>query len=263
MRKFILFLIFASTISLANAWVPRSEEGILLFATKYLTPQAKSLVDIHFGESYRDDVQYLYNLEKKEVAKHTKEIHYVHLNKNLKPANVEGDDALKALEGALAVVRNHQSHSSGEVKTAMRIVANLICDIHNFSQYRIKGIPHSYNDFEFTRNRRDYGPDINEKVPIKWSHLWNSFGYRHKGFSASLWAEDMELSSGDKFEEYSQGTLREWVEQNGAKAAAYLEVYAPRKNVTTLAYNELEDVNYDMMVRAGYRFAKLLNDAVK
>ena len=263
MKKIFLFLVFALTVSVSKAWSTRCDEAIFLLSVKYMTPQAKALMDAHFGQSYRDDIQYLYALEKKNAATHSQEIHFVHLDKNLKLAEVQGDDAVKALESALEVIRNHKSHSAGEVKKAMRIAANLVCDIHNFAHYRIEGIEHSYHDFALYRQRWEYGSKTDAKEAHKWSTMWSSYASRHTGFSPALWAEDMELCLGDKFKEYTQGTLHEWVEVIGAKSASYLAVITPDCVMKSGAFSELEDVNYEMMVRASFRFAALLNEVTK
>ena len=264
MKRVSLLLLSLISVLVANAWVSRGEEGIVILATKYMTPQAKDLFESHLGPTYQDDIQCLYAAEKKGVATHSNEIHYVHLDKNLQPRNVEGDDALKAIEAASEIIRAHNLHSKEEVVKALQTVVNLMCDIHTLSHFRIEGVPHSQNDFGFYRRRRDYGEDMKEKVPLKWESLWgNHFGLRHKGFSPALYAEDMELCFGDKFVEYSQGTLRDWVVENGTKSASYLAQFTPECLISTLAYNELDDVNYDMMARACFRLAALLNSLVK
>ena len=264
MRKIFLFLAFVLTVSVANAWVSRGEEGIVILATKYMTPQAKSVFESYLGTTYSDDVQHLYSLEKQGKATNTKEIHYVHLDSNLQPVDVEGDDALKALEASLEVVKNRTSHSKDEVVKALRTIINLMCDIHTISHFRIEGVAHSQDDFRFYRRRRDYGEDMKEKVPLKWEQLWNAhFGLRHKGFSPAFYAEDMGLYFGEKFAEYSQGTLRDWVVESGAKSASYLARFTPECLISCLAYNELDDVNYDMMGRASFRLAALLNATIK
>ena len=264
MKRILLLLVSLISVLVANAWVSRGEEGIVILATNYMTPQAKSLFESYLGTTYKDDVRCLYAAEKSGVATHSNEIHYVHLDKNLQPANIEGDDALKAIEAASEIIRTHNMHSKEEVVKALQTVVNLMCDIHTLSHFRIEGVAHSQSDFGFYRRRRDYGEDMKEKVPLKWEMLWGDhFGYRHKGFSPALYAEDMELCFGDKVAEYSKGTLREWVVENGAKSASYLAQFTPECLISTLAYNELEDVNYDMMARACFRLAALLNSLVK
>lgn len=262
MKKIYLILLLALTVSVANAWEKRPDEGVVVLATKHLSPEAKSMLTQYLGESYFDDVRYLNTLEQKKKATHTKEIHYLHLDKDLKPMKVEGDDALAAIEQSLAVVRTRDSYSKGEVVKALRTVINMMCDIHNLAYIRIEGVPHSQQDFKFTCYSGDYGKRKTTSQ-IKWSKFWDYYTYWHGGFSGNLWAEDMELCLGEKRAELSKGSMQDWVAQIGEKAA---EIYAkinPEYVMTRRERNELEDLNYEMMARAGYRLAVMLNEAVK
>ena len=150
MKKIFMFVAFALVAFGANAWSLTQDEGVVVLAASHLSPEAKAMVEKYLGTTYQDDVQYLTNLEKKKKATHTKEIHYLHLNSELQPMKVEGDDALVALENAMAVVRARASHLDQEVTAAMRTIINLMCDIHNFSYVRIEGIPHSQQEFTCT-----------------------------------------------------------------------------------------------------------------
>ena len=257
-----MFVAFALVAFGANAWSLTQDEGVVVLAASHLSPEAKTMVEKYLGTTYQDDVQYLTNLEKKKKATHTKEIHYLHLNSELQPMKVEGDDALVALENAMAVVRARASHSDQEVTVAMRTIINLMCDIHNFSYVRIENHPHSQADFSF----QCYAGDIGKrktKSPMKWSRFWMSYTYWHGGTSGALWAEDMELNSGHKFAEYSQGTLRDWVAHIGGVANELYSRINPTYEMTRRERNELEELNYEMMVRAGFRLAALFNELAK
>ena len=262
MKKILLVLAFVLTVSVANAWNKMAEEGLVVLAAKHLSVEAKSMLTKYLGESYSDDVQYLRALEYKKVAKHTKEIHYLHLDNVLYPAKVEGDDALAAIEQSLAVVRARDSYSVDEVRVALRTIINLMCDIHHLSNVRIEGVPHSQQNFTFLV----YGGDVGKRKitsKIKWSSLWSSYSNWHNGFSGALWAEDMELCLGDKREELSKGSLHDWATQIGEKAAELYCKINPEYVMTRRERNELEMLNYEMMTRAGYRLAVLLNNTVK
>ena len=262
MKKIIFVLAFVLTVSVANAWNKMADEGVVVLASKHLSGEAKSMLTNYLGESYADDVQYLTILERKNVAGFTKEIHYLHLDKELQPVKVEGDDALVAIEQALAVVRDRKSHSTGEVRKSLRTLINLMCDIHHLSNVRIEGVPHSQGDFSFLV----YAGDVGKRKatsPIKWSNFWSSYSNWHKGFSGNLWAEDIELCLGAKREELSSGSLQDWTAQIGSQA---VKMYAHINSdyvMTKRERNELEVLNYEMMARAGYRLAVLLNDVVK
>ena len=261
MKKIFLLVAFALTVSVASAWHKNCNAGVVALAVKHLTPEAKSVVVKHLGAAYEDDCGYIYALERKKEVYFTKEVHYLHLDKNFKPLNVEGDDALVLIKKSLNVLRAHKSHSNAEVKNALRYVINLMCDIHNFSNIRIESIAHSQSDFTFRRQLSDYKPA--EFKILQWSKVWRTLSARKGVFHADLMAEDMELCHGKKFAEFTKGTLADWVADNGARAAEQLSIMYPNSEITLRYYNEMEYINYDMMTRAGFRLAALLNEALK
>ena len=261
MKKIFLLVAFALTVSVASAWHKNCNAGVVALAVKHLTPEAKSVVDKHLGTAYEDDCGYIYALERKKEVFFTKEVHYLHLDGNFQPMSVEGDDALATIEKSLNVLRAHKSHSNAEVKVALRYVINLMCDIHNLSNIRIEGIAHSQSDFTFRRQLSDYKPT--EFKSFQWSKVWYNLSARQGVFHADLMAEDMELCHGKKFAEFTKGTLADWVADNGARAAEQLSIMYPNSEITLRYFNEMEYINYDMMTRAGFRLAALLNEALK
>lgn len=261
MKKIFLSAIFAMVALSAGAWCKTGNAGVVVLATKHLTPKALSVVEQYLGTTYEDDCDYLYLLQRKKKADFTKEIHYLHLDKDFQPLNVEGDDALKALEKALEVVRTRDAHSAAEVKKALRTVINLMLDIHNYSNIRIENIPHSHSNFTFKRQVSEYKPTTYKNY--KWSNYWTGLSNSLAVFHADLWAEDMELHHGAKFAEMSKGTLREWVSDNGAKAAKHLAYVYPDSVITLRDYLMMDFENYDMMTYAGFRLAALLNQTIQ
>ena len=262
MKKIFLMLAFVATVSSASAWEKRPDEGVFLLAKKHLSPETKALVENYLGTTYNDDVFYLRNLEAKKKATHSKELRYLHLSADFKPIGVEGEDALKGIEQALAIVRAHQSHDKAEVVKALRIIINLMCEMHNMGYVRIEGYPQSQADFSFTCYAGDYGKR-KTTAQYKWSRFWDFYTHWHGGFSGDLWAEDMELCLGEKREELSKGSLHDWATQIGEKAAELYSRVNPEYMMTRRERNELEELNYEMMTRAGYRLAVLLNEALK
>ena len=261
MKKIFLLVAFALTVSVASAWHKNCNAGVVALAVKHLTPETKSIVDKHLGTTYEDDCGYIYALERKKEVFFTKEVHYLHLDKNFQPLNVEGDDALAVIEKSLNVLRAHKSHSNAEVKKALRYVINLMCDIHNFSNIRIENIAHSQADFSFKRQRSEYKPT--EYLTYKWSTFWLKLSNSLGVFHADLWAEDMDVCHAKNKAEFTKGELRDWVASNGAMAAELLSEITPENIMTLRRYLELDYLNYDMMARAGYRLAKLLNETIK
>ena len=261
MKKIFILLALVLTTSASYAWHNNCHEGIVILAVEHLNPEAKSAVEKYLGQSYNDDIKYLYKLEKAGKAKHGEEIHYLHLDKDFQPLSVEGDDAYAALEKALAVVRAHKTHSAAEVKNALRYVVGLMLDIHNLSLIRIENVAHSQSDFKFRRHLSEYKPNVYKNY--KWSTFFTAQSNSYAVFHADLWAEDMDVCHAKNKAEFTKGELHDWVASNGAMAAELLSEINPENIMTLRRYLELDYLNYDMMARAGYRLAKLLNETIK
>lgn len=261
MKKIFLLVAFALVTSVASAWHTNSNAAVVVLATKYLTPEAKSVVVKHLGTAYEDDCGYIYALERKLKRVGFTELHYLHLDKNFQPMDVDCDDALVALEKELALLAEHEKLSDDEVKRALRFVINLMCDIHNLSNIRIENIPHSHKDFSFRRQKSEY--TTNDYITYKWSNYWIRHSNSYAVFHADLMAEEMELSNGKRYEEFTTGNLRDWVADNGAKAAGFLEKMSPDSVISLREYLLHDYANFDMMTRAGFRLAVLLNNYIK
>ena len=263
MKKILLVVVLALVTLSAKAWTVQQDEGVVLLATKYLSPKAKMVVEEHLGTTYADDVAYLVKLEKKKQSPYSKNVHFLHLDANLQPMVVEGDDALKCVEQALALVSAYESHSKDEVTTALRTIINLMCDMHYISKIRIDGVAHSWHDFEVKRQVSASGSKAKEITRSKWSSFWNMYAGLHRGFYGELWAEDMDVCFGAKSGEFMQGTLREWASANGEVASKLYAKITPENTMLRIEFLELEDLHYEMMARAAYRLAALLNENLK
>ena len=265
MKKIILILALVLTTSAAQAWYNNCDEGIVILAIEHLNPTAKSAVVNYLGESYDDDIKYLYKLEKANQASHNNEIHYLHLAKNFKPnaKKKSQNDAYNAIINQLQVINNHKNHSSSEVTTALRTLINLICDIHDLAHIRIKGYPHSYDDFIYLVPKSETGKSASKMAKQKWSNNWSRWGGYPAGFSGQYRAYDMKLCLDGRFDEFTKGGLLDWIADNGAIAASYLNMCLPDEVVPYMEHKKMEDVNYDMMIKASCRLAKLLNEAFK
>ena len=257
-RVLLLVVVLVSIASTASAWSPRHDEAAVILATKYLTPKALAFVQEHLGDSYGDDVGYLYKLEKNRQSPYTKSVHKLHFNADLTPKNSEGDDALKMIEQMLNIIREREKYSESETTLALRVIINLMCDIHNFANVCIDGVPHSHNDFKFQIIGGRKGP-----ATAKWSSFFPGFSNFHKGYSATYWAEDFEIYYGSEGMKLANGTLRDWVAQIGAKAAELYATNHPDREMPLRERLEYEPLAYEMVASTGYRLAALLNEAVK
>lgn len=263
MKKILMFSALVLSVLTANAWARSAEEAAVIVATRNINPKAQKFVKKHLGKTFEDDIRYLYTKEGRQAIPHTKEIHYLHLDKDFQPKSVGENDAYAAIEKAMEVVRDYKSHSKSEVTIALRTVICLMVDIHHLANIRIDNIPHSQYNFTYKYNVADFGKKKDKLEAVKWSDFGKSYGGYPRGFSGEWRAYDITLYLGDRFAEYSKGTLRDWVADNGALAAHYLSIYTPEKPVSYLNVKLVEDVHYDQIVKASCRLATLLNETLK
>ena len=137
----------------------------------------------------------------------------------------------------------------------MRVVINLICDFHSVAKVRLDGYPHSYKPFSYTTQVREWGPKSVLTKTHKWRTSWQKFDGGFPLFSPKYWAEDMEIFIGDKYAEYSKGTLDDWATEVGTIAAYYLEFCKPDARVPYMEFKSMEVVNYELYVKAACRLA--------
>ena len=265
MKKMFLVSALILTTLASYAWPNNCHEGIVILAVEHLNPEAKSAVEKYLGQSYNDDIKYLYKLEKAGKAKHGEEIHYLHLAKNFKPKAKKNNqnDAYNAINKQLEVIKAHSQHPKQKVTEALRTLIDLMCDIHDLAHYRIKGYPHSYEAFTYLVPRSETGKGVKKMSKAKWATTWSHFGNYPAGFSGAFRAYDMKLCLDGRFAEFTKGGLVDWIVDNGTIAASYLAKCMPDSVVPYMEHKKIEDVNYDMMIKASCRLAKLLNETLK
>ena len=262
MKKILLIVALVAMSLSAGAWNRQQDEGVVILASKHLTPKAKMVLDGYLGTDYSDDVANIYNLERRKRSPYSTEVHFIHLDENLKVISGDDDDAVKAIEEALDIIKRGTG-SRNEITSAFRTVICLMCDMHCLSNVRIANIPHSQSDFEVQLQRTASGSKVKEVSRVKWSKLWGAYNGFHKGYFAELWAEDMEVCHGADYDKITKGGLRDWASRNGAIASDLYARITPTNVMTRIDFLKMEDLHFEMMASAGLRLAALLNQTIK
>ena len=262
-RIFLLISALALVVSTASAWSAVQNEAVVLLAKKSLTPDALAMVQDYLGDSYTDDVDHIYRLEKQKQSPYTNTVHSLYLDSSLQPMKVEGDDAYTALNSALVVVKDRYNREKRDVVEALRVIINLVCDIHNFANVRIQGIEHSQSDFLVQVYKMGNAKEGGEITKTRWSRYWGGYSSFHKAYSGAYWAKDFEICYGVKNEEFTKGNLNDWVLDIGQKSAEMYKIYTPTNVVPRIVRLQHEDIAHEMVAKSGYRLAVLLNEASK
>ena len=267
MKKIILLavVLFAGVFSAAGAWSHSMDKGVLLFASKHLTPEAKSILAEYIGDDITKIEGYLVAQRKGGKLLHTEGWHTLHLDSNLQPAAKDENDAFVQIEKALKVMRNRNQYNKKEVSLAIKTVMNLMLDIHNLSNVALEEYPLSGTNFEFMMTKGTARGRKAKLQPYPWKMLWT---YRYVGFhaaySAEMWLEELGVMFGNKREEFSAGTLRDWVADIGNYSRPIYERLTKDNNHFLHATIHSYDLfHMSCVAKASYRLAALLNENLK
>ena len=249
-----LFLIVASIacVFTAQAWTKVVNGASHLIARKYMTQQALA----EYDRIASLKVEYKWTPIKNDK---------VALDANLQAIATDEKDILVRIEKALAVLRNRKNHSELEQYGALVTLQNLVPNFHNIARISIEGIDHSQQDFEFTWTAGKEGSKKHEKRgSLTWHKLWNNnFCFWHQGWSSEYYAYDIDLRFGKQREALMQGTPRDWAHDMGVLAKPMYEWAQPGMVLKHEPRLNLEDIHLEMVARAAYRLAAIMNSVTK
>ena len=259
MKKIFLLIAFVATVVSAQAWNGVVDRAAYLIARKHMTKEAAA--EYNRLWELRKKVDYKWVADKN--AK-------VSLDADLRSTTTCEKDVVVRIEKAVDVLRNSTKHTEKEQVEALETLRKLIVELHTISRIAIEDIEYSQNDFEFTwsSNREGPSPDKRDKYEnrgkLTWHKLWSSnFCFWHQGWSSEYYAYDIDLRFGRLREQAMQGSVRDWAHQMGERAKPMYEWAEPGMLLRNEPRLNLEDVHLEMVARAGYRLAALLNQIVK
>ena len=94
--------------------------------------------------------------------------------------------------------------------------------------------------------------------------MWNSsFCGWHQGWSSNYYAYDLDLRFGRIREQAMQGSVRDWAHEVGTRAKPLYEWVEPGMLMRNEPRLNLEEIHLEMVARAGYRLAAIMNSVVK
>lgn len=201
-------------------------------------------------------VEYKFLLEKEARA---------HLNADLQSVTTDEQDIAVRLEKAVDVLRNRANYSDSEQYIALLTIKRLVVELHTISRIAIEGVEQSQHDFQFTWTAGKEGSKKHEKRgKMGWQQLWgNNFCYWHQAWSSEYYAYDIDLRFGKLREEAMKGDVRAWANQMGVVAKPMYEWAKPDMMLRHEPRLNLEDIHLEMVGRAGYRLAAIMNSIVK
>lgn len=267
MKKLVLLVASVLTISYGSAQTStfgkRGLEATVILANRTLSEEGKAFVKKYLGQSFYEDVQYLYGLESKGEATYSTDIHYLYLDKDFKPIKTNPENLISKIEESMAVVRDRKNKSRDEVVYALHTIINLMSDMHNIGHIRLESVPYSMQDFQIFCWRGDTPKYKKRKSPVEWSKFWGSYTGAQTGTTSNMWANEYEWAHGDKAKEFAAGSLYDWAADMGKVANEIYKWTAPGYEMSRLQNMELRDLHNEMLAKLSYRLGAMFEMLAK
>ena len=266
MRKIILAAVLLAATFSVKAWNSSYDKAVYLVAAQNYNPKTLRLVQQYVNEDVTKASNHLSWHRKNGRHLESAGWHKLHLDASLQPAAKDENDAYVQVEKALEIIRNRKDHDDAVVSFAVYTVMNLIVDMHNLSNVVIEDIPLSHlDDFQVGTSKGTANGKKATITPYSWKSLWSHrYVTYHGAYSPQMWAKDIVIMHGNKKEEYSNGSLKEWTNEIGKYTKeVYGVLEAGNGNFLHPTIQEHEEFHMSCLARAAYRIAVLLNENLK
>lgn len=242
MKRIILTLSLLVVTLSAGAWNKLTYATIAALASKHLSAEASRAAKQALSEDIAEKTLFTFGVDG-----------------DYAPLRSDKNDALVVAEECVARLQANPKDSE-----AITLLAKAIADLHCVANIRIEGNEFSNRDFNISRWNNRNGRMARYKKS-GWRFLWNSYySYRHRIMTPELYAEDTDLYSGARREEYMQGSLNDWAADVAKECrAVYSRNLTDNHIFRQEEVNEFEFIHDRLMAKAAYRLAALLNEALK
>ena len=250
--RYLILAAMAAVAVEASAWTTEVNKAILMFAEENLSRKAQKEVEAVLGAP-------LSSIEFAQKGKSKSR-----LNENGKSVTTDAKDGVVVLEKALATL-GKKGASVEERKAALLAVAEHTVDIHCPANILID--KHLEGDFKFgrengrPRNSRWFKVDKRE-----WQSMWHKLFHTQLGaWSPDMYIYDWHIATKGMAKQFKKQavTPRLWAEQTGAVVFKALKVFKPNAEVDRMQITNLEEVNNNLMYKAAFRLADVLNQTLK
>lgn len=262
MKKLLIMMVALAVAFSAGAWSRNLDKGVLLLASKTLTPKAQRTLTNYVGEDHSKPAGHLAWHRKNGRHLETEGWHTLHLDANLLPAAQDENDALVQIEKALEVIKNRKKHSTAEVSFAIQTVMNLVIDMHNLSNVALEKYPLSGTDFKMNTTKGTAGGKKATVYQTSWKVQWTHRYVHYHGagaYSPQMWADELEVMFGDKKEEFTAGTLRDWTHDIGKYSDHIYSILEKEGGFYHATIHEYDIFHMSCVAKAAYRLGALLN----
>lgn len=268
--SFLLIFMFPL---LAGAWSSREHNAIAIIAERNLTPAAKAKVSeildgrsmVYYAnwlDAYRKQMPIWYVGDSGELEKHSIP-HIYYADENIKVSADLQKGSVYHLNGAIENLKNLENISDSLALVSMQYLIHLVGDLH--CPCHIK-----YAD------KRDCGTDLSGskglglfdlyfKGNLQNGHwLWDK-GLQEAAFPGDLEALVKAVDTGSKayVRRIQKGKPIDWAQECAVKSQHIWDGLAGGSSIGDEYVEKYRDLSKEMLMKAGYRLAALLNAIFK
>lgn len=277
MKRFlILSIAIVLAYTSAYAWGGSEHATVAQIAENHLSPKAKQLIKEYFGgrpmayyashpDHFREEMLVDAGFEQENGSRMVAFSHAFYTDENLKPLRTNRDENGKYIKNSLydidrAAKRLKENHATMDAAERLML---LYCIVHSMGDMHCPMHIELQVDNPTPHGKyRLYYHDGKKKVVKSLHNLWEVrmiAGYAP--WSYSDLAEILDTYSKEQIAEVCKGDLYTWGEDAAHSAAI---VYNECKAGSTIHKKAFQDrfqsLSEDLLTKAGYRLAKVLND---
>lgn len=259
------------------AWSTREHATVAAIAERHLTPRAKELIKQYLGgrpmayyashaDFYRKEMIIDLGYEPEPGKRHVIFPHTYHIDKNLKPyreitkkdGKVFGNMLYHINNLANGLKADHANMNDSVRLVHLYLVIHGVGDMHCPMHMRFIGREPSVGTYNV------YFGKGNKKKKTSYHGLWDArmISGIHP-WSYNDMAELFDIYTEKEIAKFSKGNLFTWAE-DVAKAAWPMREYREDAQIDEIEYRKkYQQVGEELLTKAGYRLAKVLNEILK
>ncbi len=248
MKKVVILLAAAlcAAVQSASAWGRVGHEAIAAIAENHLTERAKANIEKYLDG--RSIVYYAAWMDQQHDHKPYK--HTVTVDKDNEPLSPKKRpelDGMNAISLSLERLQDYENQPKDTVAQDIKFIVHLIGDIHCPAH------------IVYPKVTRFFPVTIMGRVK-KYHPVWDGMLDYNHGWGYNEWREQLDRYSEEEIAAMAEGTPMSWARENAQRCRVIYE-WAKKDDVLDRKFiNQAYPLAEDLVVKASYRLAKLLNE---
>lgn len=245
-RLFLLACLVCYTLQSVSAWNRTAHEAIAYIAEQHLTPSVKAAIEKYLDG--RSIVYYAAWMDQQHEHIPFKHTVTVDENNDPLPASKRPElDGMNAIMRSLNRLENRDMHPKDSIALDIKFIVHLIGDIHCPAH------------IVYPKTTRFFPVKLYGRVQ-KYHPIWDAMLDNNHGWTYREYQEQLDRFTDEQMAEMAAGTPVSWARENAQRCRIIYEWAQKDDELDRPFVNKAYPLAEDLMLRASYRLAKLLNN---